>query len=314
MQRIWGIPYLSLMIRLVGVQWWYVWLLAAGGFLASCESDLEAPITVQPRLTIVANLSPATWEPQRVFVYTSLSPSDSASFHTPGELLVEITDEVEGKTIRLDSARQGGRVFFPVPAGFIQGGHRYSISATAPGFSDVNARTEIPLPSSISELTIQGLTVSPSDKHEFKEILRYALAFQINHLDDNRYYHLIFYNEYEGLPNRYFIIDPQPSDDQVFLRHYDYGVLLDRNDLRAEGPLTFRFIDWVVENQGLKRVYVELRSISEEYYKYHSTLARQVIIRQDPFAEPVSIFNNIHGGYGNFSGFNPFVGSSGLPE
>lgn len=294
--------------------WVYAWLVLAGTFLVSCETDLEAPITVKPRLTIVANLSPVTWEPQRVFVYTSLSPSDSSSFHTPSGLEVRITDEESGTTLRLDSVRQGNRVFFPVPEGFIQGGRQYSITAMAPGFAEVNARTQIPLASSIADLVIQGLTASPSDKHEFKEILRYSLVFNINHLADNRYYHLIFYNEYEGLENRYFIIDPEPSDDQVFLRHYDYGILLDRTDLRTEGPLTFKFVDWVVENQGLKRVYVELRSISEEYYKYHSTLARQVIVRQDPFAEPISIFNNIQGGYGNFSGFNPFVGSSGLPQ
>jgi hypothetical protein len=137
---------------------------------------------------------------------------------------------------------------------------------------------------------------------------------EIDHLDENRYYHLVFYNEYHGLPNQYFIVNPEPADDQPFLRHYDYGVLIDRHDLRSDGPLTFDFVDWVVENQGLKRVYAELRTISAEYYKYQSSLARQIIIRQDPFAEPISIYNNIQGGYGNFSGFNPYISSSGLPE
>ena len=63
-----------------------------------------------------------------------------------------------------------------------------------------------------------------------------------------------------------------------------------------------------------KKVYVELRTITQEYYKYHSSLARQLIVRQDPFAEPVTIYNNIEGGYGNFSGFSPDVSSSDLPD
>lgn len=284
------------------------------GVFQSCESELETPLKVEPRLTIIANLSPDSGITQRVFVYTSLSPADSSSFVTPAGLTVEITDMNRDMTIRLDSTRQGGRLSFPVPDGFLSAGHGYRITASAPGYATVQATTLIPEPSTLSGLAIQGRTASPSEKNEFKEILRYALVFEINHLAANRYYHLVFYNEYQGLEGRYFIVNPEPTDDQTFLRHYDYGILLDRNDLRSDAPLTFHFVDWVLENHGLRRVYVELRTISEEYYKYHSTLARQLIVRQDPFAEPISIFNNIEGGYGNFSGFSPSIYSSSLPE
>lgn len=280
----------------------------------ACESELATPIHVRARLTILANLSPAGSGSQRVFVYTSLSASDSSTFVTPAGLRVEITDQSRAVTIRLDSVRSFGRVFFPIPEGFLVAGHDYNIIAVAPGFDPVQAITRIPEQSSIRDLAVQGLTISPSDKQEIQEILRYSLTFRINHAGDNRYYHLIFYNEYEGRPGRYFIVNPEPTDEQIFLPHYDTGILLDRNNLRADAQLDFTFVDWIIENQRLKRVYVELRSISEEYFRYHSTLARQLIVRQDPFAEPISIFNNIQGGYGNFSGFNPYIGSSALPE
>jgi hypothetical protein len=289
-------------------------LVVMAGMFQACESDLNVPAGGSPRLTIHANLSPQSWQPQRVYVYSSLSASDSSSFLTPSGLTVIITDKNEGVVLTLDSVRQGGRVFFPIPDGFVRAGHSYSITASAPGYEEVSAVTEIPQASSIRSLDIAGLTISPSDKNEFKEIIRYSLVLEIDHFEDNRYYHLVFYNEYQGLPGQFFIVNPEPADDQLFLRHYDYGVLIDRHDLRTDAPLNFDFVDWVVEDQGLKRVYAELRTISAEYYKYQSSLARQIIIRQDPFAEPVSIFNNIQGGYGNFSGFNPYVSSSGLPE
>ena len=289
-------------------------LVALAGILQACESDLNAPVGGVPRLTIQSNLSPQGWQPQRVYVYASLSAADSSSFLTPAGLTVVMTDEDTGESLTLDSARQGSRVFFPIPGGFVEAGHTYSIYASAPGYESVRAVTNIPMASAIRSLNITGLTISPSDKNEFKEILRYTLVLEIDHLDENRYYHLVFYNAYENVPNQFFIVNPEPADDQPFLRHYDYGVLIDRYDLRSDGPLTFDFVDWVVENKGLKRVYAELRTISEEYYKYQSSLARQIIVRQDPFAEPVSIYNNIQGGYGNFSGFNPYISSSSLPE
>ena len=99
-----------------------------------------------------------------------------------------------------------------------------------------------------------------------------------------------------------------------FLPHYDFGILIDREDLTKGEPLTFDFVDYIVSDNELKEVFVELRTITESYYKYHSSLARQLIVRQDPFAEPVTIFNNIEGGYGNFSGFSPEVTSSYLPQ
>lgn len=293
--------------------WGFV-LVAIAGVFQACESELTAPIQGIPKLTIHANLSPQSWQPQRVYVYSSLSANDSSSFLAPTGMEVVITDKENGDALALDSAQQGGRVFFPIPNGFIQAGHTYSILARAPGYEEVRAETHVPQASTIRSLNIVGLTSSPSDKNEFKEILRYTLVLEVDHLEENRYYHLVFYNEYQNRPFQFFIVNPEPADDQPFLRHYDYGVMIDRHDLRSDGPLTFDFVDWVVENEGLQRVYAELRTISEEYYKYHSTLARQIIVRQDPFAEPVSIYNNIQGGYGNFSGFNPYISSSGLPE
>jgi len=49
---------------------------------------------------------------------------------------------------------------------------------------------------------------------------------------------------------------------------------------------------------------VKLLSISDEYYKYALSFYQQVIAEQDFYAEPVSVFNNIEGGYGIFAGYS----------
>lgn len=282
--------------------------------LAGCETSLDFQLDAPPKLTIISHLTPGSWEGQRVHVYASQSPSDSSQFYTPDNLVVNVTEHDADITIRLENTVENGKTYFIFPEDFLKAGYTYSITAFAPGFDLVQATTIIPRPSTISNLTIKNIKIQQSDIHEFKKNIHYTLQFDIDHFETNRYYHLVFYNEYRGHEDTLVILDPQLNDNQNFTPHYDYGVLVDKFDLEEGKPLTFEFQDWVVGNHDLIRVYVELRSITEDYYKYHSTLARQVLIRQDPFAEPVTIFNNIEGGYGNFSGFTHNITSSDLPH
>ena len=289
--------------------------LSLGLFISGCETSLELPNNNLPKLTIISHLSSNGWEKQRVFVYASQSPLDSSQFITPANLDVEVTELETDYSIRLELSDEPGNSYFEFPKDFLKQGFSYSISAYAPGYESVHATTTIPTPSTISNLNVHDVSIEPSTKNEFKSILRYKLDFDINHFESNRYYHLVFYNLYvEGIDSLWLIVDPQLSDDQPFLHHYDFGILIDRDDLVPGEPLDFNFVDWVTADSELKEVYVELRTITESYYKYHSSLARQLIVRQDPFAEPVTIFNNIEGGYGNFSGFSPDVSSSYLPQ
>jgi hypothetical protein len=283
-------------------------------FSTGCETTLELPVNNLPKLTIIAHLNnSSSWEAPKVYVFSSLSASDSSSFHIPDNLEVEVTELETDYSIRLEMVQVNGDQYFGFPDQFLKEGFSYTISAFAPGFESVRATTRIPKPSTITNLNINNFRIEPSTKNEFKNIVRYTITFDINHFESNQYYHLVFYNQYEGKDTA-FLVDPELSDDQPFLRHYDFGILIDREDLIGGEPLSFDFVDWVVGDHDLKKVFVELRTITKEYYKYHSSLARQLIVRQDPFAEPVPIFNNIEGGFGNFSGFSPDVISSNLPE
>ncbi len=284
---------------------------------AGCETTIDFQSKSEPKLTIISQITPITPsagdEAQRVYVYASQSASDSSLFYTPDHLTVFVTEVESGITIQLILVTEGGKTFYKIPDGFLKAGFNYTISAQAIGFDDVQATTAIPSPSTITDLSIKTISIEQSELNEFKKNVRYTLQFKINHTEPNRYYHLVFYNAYDGLAGRY-LVDPELSDNQLFIHHYDYGVLIDRNDLKDDQLLTFNFIGWALDGHDLTKVQIELRSITEEYYKYHSSLARQLIVRQDPFAEPVTIFNNIRGGYGNFSGFASSTASSDLPK
>lgn len=297
-----------------GRRWSYVFL----GFallLAGCESTLDWTFDSLPKLTIIAH--PYTYNGDtskvRVYVYASLSPLDSSQFYTPAKLEVEVTELESDLTFKLDSIRKGNKVYFEFPRDFLKEGFQYSIKAFAPGFEPVHATTEIPMPSKITDLHIKDFKIQASDINNLKNNIHYTVEFNIDHYPTNWYYHLIFYKVYDGDSIAY-LIDPEPSDKIPFIRNYDFGILIDRHELPEGQPLDFSFVDWSIKNKDIRSIYVELRSITPDYYKYSSTLARQVIVRQDPFAEPITIFNNIEGGYGNFSGFSPNIVSSDLPH
>lgn len=46
-----------------------------------------------------------------------------------------------------------------------------------------------------------------------------------------------------------------------------------------------------------------MKKVSEAYFLYKETYALQQSVDGDPFAEPVTVFNNIENGYGIFAGY-----------
>ncbi|OQY03927.1 MAG: hypothetical protein B6I20_04105, partial [Bacteroidetes bacterium 4572_117] len=56
---------------------------------------------------------------------------------------------------------------------------------------------------------------------------------------------------------------------------------------------------------------IYLRSVTEEYYKYHTTLLQHLYKQQEDIifgmAEPINAYSNIENGYGVFAGFNEDV-------
>src|SRR6188474_3076638 len=93
----------------------------------SCESSLELPINDNPKLTIVSQLSSSNTSTAKVYVYSSLSASDSSSFHIPDNLEVEVTELETDYSIRLSLSKEASETFFVFPANFLKEGFSYTI-------------------------------------------------------------------------------------------------------------------------------------------------------------------------------------------
>jgi hypothetical protein len=51
------------------------------------------------------------------------------------------------------------------------------------------------------------------------------------------------------------------------------------------------------------KLLIEWRTLSEEFYRYHLSLSRQGNLAL-PFNDPDAVYNNVSGGFGNFSGYS----------
>lgn len=71
------------------------------------------------------------------------------------------------------------------------------------------------------------------------------------------------------------------------------------NDHRTSLSLSVR-IPFNPNRDRPQKLLMEWWTLSEEFYRYHLSLSRQSFSL--PFNEPDAVFNNISGGYGNFSG------------
>jgi hypothetical protein len=63
--------------------------------------------------------------------------------------------------------------------------------------------------------------------------------------------------------------------------------------------------------QRPRHLYVEWRTLSEEFYRYHLSVARQG--NNLPLNDPDALYNNVTGGYGNFSGYSFVTDTISLP-
>jgi Domain of unknown function (DUF4249) len=61
-----------------------------------------------------------------------------------------------------------------------------------------------------------------------------------------------------------------------------------------------------------RRLFLEWRTLSREFYRYHLSLARQNN-HNTPLAEPDAIFNNVKNGYGNVSGYASRIDTIEIP-
>ncbi|KAA3621308.1 MAG: DUF4249 domain-containing protein [Bacteroidetes bacterium] len=285
---------------------------------STCEREVELQLPEPPnRLVIYAAFTDS--KELQVYLNSSRFVLDQA----PEEYLPDVDvalfegDQGEQMVQQLEIEIPGGRLvpFYTAP-GFVPDlGKDYTIRANLEGFDPVEAHSTIPLPRHFSELSISDLVIEQNGNR-----IRYTytvnLEFNDNPEEANFYHINLFQQVYThpitGGDDEYVDLIPfefsDSNDGNEILANISGGLLLEDDPLN--GNYGFR-VTYEINpaTESLGKVFIELRTVSKEYYQFHSSVTRQSKSPGGVFTEPVFIFNNIDGGHGIFAGYSAVTDS-----
>ncbi|MBV6441294.1 MAG: DUF4249 family protein [Haliscomenobacteraceae bacterium CHB4] len=196
----------------------------------------------------------------------------------------------------------------------------YSISVRVDGLPAADAGSSIPVFSPIEPVDIHPADITESPLSDGRRLMNIPLVLHLKNVPAEKRYFAFYLKHdieltdgavYEGLSTNYTadgrtlsllhdIAEPAVLINEKFWSDNRDSLLL--NAVIAYNP---------AENEKPRRLYVEWRTLSEEFYKYHLSIDRQG--SNLPLSDPDAIYNNVSGGYGNFSGYSVRVDTIELP-
>lgn len=275
----------------------------------SCEKPTNLELNnSEQRLVVQSNFSPN--QPVEVFVSRSesLSISDD-DFVAIGNAIVEIYQETTLlEKLEFISAPLPDGLFYRSTEFRPRVGIEYMIRVNAPGFKEVRAVNKIPSPVSLTKLEVGQIVEEVLDV----EGRSYTFSINIEFLDppnEENFYHLVFLQQkiitVGELVEEPLIVEIN-SNTNSFKPYYRGGILI--SDEGHDGQINkheVKFRGFLQnENESIGKLFVELRTVSKDYFSYHSSLNNKNDSSGVPLDEPVVTFNNIDQGYGIFAGYS----------
>ncbi len=280
----------------------------------ACEEPVDLDIELPPpRLVISCNFNPDQ------LVRVNVSKSDNVLSTAPSVAIADAEVEIYKDTVfleRLELVMPGGdeHPYYTTQQLRPQVGVQYQIRVVAPDFPPASATSSIPESVNISSLEIGDLQTETGHTaaHQY---YTYNVAMNYDDpLDRVNYYHINFYQQVfefilEGADTTYTreFLYPVAFEDGAVNNYVvaatTGGVLL--QDKPFQDNLRFRLgIEVDPKYQKLGSIIAELRTVSQEYYLFHSSLSRQQQSGQGGLNEPVFVYNNVQNGHGIFAGYN----------
>jgi len=281
---------------------YYIYLLPLLAILfTSCEKYIDGDIPAHtPRFIVNAQLEPG--KPVMVFVTQSRGILQESSFSPIDDATVEITEN--GERSYFLEFREVEQIYWSVNGYVsdeleIKAGNTYEVIVSG-RMETAKSKVTVPHPVSLSSVEIQQgsgnnseLTIIFDDPvvRNFYEISVTYSAFRI--LEGwNGSIDTVYHTGDIGLEP----LNPAYKKDHQFRgRVLLDDALFNGREARIQFSTNFNF------NANLE-IKVIMKSVTEEYYKYYSTLNLQNHVSGDPLAQPVQVYSNIEGGRGIFMG------------
>ncbi|MBC7776922.1 MAG: DUF4249 domain-containing protein [Phycisphaerae bacterium] len=191
-------------------------------------------------------------------------------------------------------------------------GVEYAFSVRVPGYPTIQASSKIPEKTELEPIVLGLGDISVVVLSDGQSELRVPLELRVKEMpSDGHYFAFNLTHETE------VFLDPQDpyteesrtnflTDGRTFSLLHDIPepVVLINENYWADDRRTLYLLARIPFDPASERprlIFIEWRTLSEQFYRYHLSLSRQG--SNLPFSDPDAVFNNIEGGYGNFSGY-----------
>lgn len=278
----------------------------------SCTKTIEPTISDSAQeLVVLAEIQSGILEPVISLNSTFNNNLEDIKLSETIRVEVFVNDEESPKSFRalgddLTSWRATPELIF-------QEGNTYKmyIDASEFGFPIVEATTFVPR----SAQMIQGELSSPNlFTTNLGMSTQFENSFQIERKEESEgYYHLIPYLKLaDGSILNLNVEEITESENSVLTMEHRYGILIDESLINESNVIsTVLSLSQDIENIDLEsdNIYFELRTVTEDYFKYHRSVSLNVQSSSSPFTLPTLTYTNFSSGYGLFATYSTSLDS-----
>lgn len=284
-------------------------IIIASFIFSSCESIVDVALPSY-KLQLVVNSTFGNNDIPRVEVSHSLSSLDNANFESISNATVKLFEN--GNYIATLIYDPTNFDYFYSGSSFqTQTGKTYEIRVSASPYDSVSSTTTIPDSVNMTGFNFKDsayvdqngqpvgtLDVSINDKKDIANYYEFML-FEADSVFDINQGGWVF-NAYPV-----YLTSTDASVDQ----NNQSGESISFDDAYFDGKnytthFTFNksYSQW--GSPVIKHFYLQVRSLSKEYFLYNKSLNAQFNSQGNPFAEPAPVYNNIQNGLGIWGSFN----------
>ncbi len=289
-------------------------IVAAFFSLSACEEVVDLPFDIEPTIEIKSHLSETGLVAQVLMANTE---ADDQSNEYIDDAVVKVYDADDLLHVLELFKDEGGLPCFKTKNWMPEFDKEYTLVVEVEGFKTVTAKTIAPKPVNIEEAHFDP-TLTSDDASEIVNV-QFDVSFNINDpaLTAN-YYHLSFYQELydytfdsNGSP---VVLNNSVELARIFINEVDETGPAERyknsdflfSDESFNGQvLRLSFEGSFEYNKSKKQpgqFFVELRTVSEDYYKSKKS-EQNLPWSDDDIVKGDVIFNNTNNGVGTFTGF-----------
>jgi len=289
-------------------------------FLISCEEPVDLDFKDQnQQVVLISEVAPN--RPYEVYVTktrSSISIADQEHVVNADIRIYEDGDMIDQLILARQESNEDGKPLIPFYRGRLAKpvfSGNYKIEVEVPGFGILTAEDMIPpVPAKTTSFTKTSLTEILGRPGSWYDL---ELSLKLKDISPEMFYHVILYEEYktnypsDNPSDSIYIIDSKIVNGEIdYLNHFEKGFLIKGSDLINHGNQLDFLAEFFYDRFGIslgfvsQEVVVELRTVSQDYFDYHSSLTRQLSQSDSIVAQPVVLFSNVKGGLGNFSAYN----------